>query len=123
MFDMKQCVALSRTFYSERERSTVALQSQLKEAEEILTALVLTPLEHQQKTALLSLLSDILGGYCSPQTALPSSLLIKALNRKMYHVAAGEFFSFCFAQKEVEVRLWNKRQCEHDLFLTGRFTS
>lgn len=106
---------LTRYFFTEIERPTVQLIRQLEDAQVRLVSLVTTPLEGHQLVAVLCLFSDV-----SQDQGLGKSLFVRALNDRMFQIAAGEFHAFCTVSGRINVRAWNKRKAEHHLFVNGQ---
>lgn len=114
------CLALTRYFYPESERSDTMLRSQLQKAEVVIAHTIVRPLLAHQREALLCLVSDLLAGLAtSPSVSFEKSFLVTALNKGMYQIAAAEFHVFCYAEGKVQTRLWEKRKAEQYLFSRG----
>lgn len=114
------CVTLTRYFYPLAERSAVELQAQLQAAETVVDLAIVRPLQPHQREALLCLVSDVLAGLCCcPFVQFERSFLVTALNKGMFQIAAGEFYSFCYADGKVQTRIWEKRKAEVYLFSRG----
>jgi lysozyme len=114
------CIALTRLFYPETERSDAVLRDQLLVAEQQVQYSVLRPLQSHQREALLCLVSDLVAGLAnSPSISFERSFLVTALNRGMFQIAAAEFHVFCYAEGKVQTRLWEKRKAEQYLFSRG----
>ena len=114
------CVALTRYFYPETERSDIDLRRQIWEAEGVLDVTIVRPLQVHQREALLCLVSDLVAGLAkSPSGPFEKNFLVTALNRGMFQIAAAEFSVFCYAQGKVQTRLWEKRRAEAYLFARG----
>lgn len=115
------CLTLTRYFYTELERSDAAIKTQLAQAAVIVDAWITRPLLPFQKDALLCLVSDIVAGLViSPSASFPKSFLVTAVNRGMFHVAAAEFYAFCFVEGVLNERAWQKRRAEQYLFARGK---
>lgn len=114
------CETLTRYFFTKEERSDEVLAKQLMEAAILVQELVTCPLQVYQRDALICLASDVMAGLAmSSGTDLRQSLLWKLVNHGMFHVAASEFYPFCYTDKRVNPRAWQKRRAEHHLFVTG----
>jgi GH24 family phage-related lysozyme (muramidase) len=119
--DLERCRRLTRLYYRTVERPDSTLESELGQAEQLVSHLVTVELTLDQTDALVCLVSDLLGRYCSaPSDDFPSSFLIRALNRGMRHVAVAQFSTFCQRDGRIDPRAWQKRQCEQRLFLRGQ---
>ena len=114
------CVALTRYFYPQSERSDAVLCLQLWQAERVLSQWVVRPLQSYQREALLCLVSDLVSGLAaSPSVSFGKSVLVSAVNKGMLQIAAAEFSVFCYADGKVQTRLWEKRRAESYLFSRG----
>lgn len=115
------CVTLTRYFYPLAERSEAKLITQLQQAEAVVARCLVRPLQTFQQEALLCLVSDLVAGLASAPTNIPfeKSVLLHALNKGMFQIAAAEFHVFCYADGKVQTRLWEKRRAEQYLFSRG----
>ena len=114
------CLALTRYFYPQEERSAAQLQIQLREAEQRIVKTIVRSLQPYQHEALLCLVSDLVAGLASsPNVVFEKSVLVTALNKGMFQIAAAEFHVFCYADGKVQTRLWEKRRAESYLFTRG----
>jgi GH24 family phage-related lysozyme (muramidase) len=114
---LDRCIKLTHYFFTSIERPDAILGNQLQEATKLVDGLVARPLVAFQRDALLCLLSDLLGGHVMGK--FPDSILLHALNRGMFQIAAGEFHSFCLVHGRPNQRAWQKRRCEQFLFSRG----
>jgi GH24 family phage-related lysozyme (muramidase) len=114
------CVALTRYFYSPSERPDAVLVHQLWLAERTLARTIVRPLQSYQREALLCLVSDLVAGLAvSPSMSFGKSVLVSAVNKNMFQIAAAEFSVFCYSGGKVQSRLWEKRRAESYLFSRG----
>lgn len=114
------CLALTRHFYSVEERSDELLERQLEEASCIVKRLVKRPLADYQYDALICLVGDIVAGLANPPLGdFSKSLLLEAVNKGMFQIAAAEFHTFCYVNGRPDMWAWRKRRVEHYLFSRG----
>jgi GH24 family phage-related lysozyme (muramidase) len=113
-----QCIRLVRFYFgSGRPR----LLEEIGQAQEMLAKVVKVNLHDHQVDAVVSLLSDIVGGFTdAPKTDMQMTRLFHALNLGHRHIAVGEFASLCYVKGKMSEVLFRKRECEQTLFLTGK---
>lgn len=113
-----QCVRLVRFYFgSGRPR----LLEEISRAKEMLAEVVRVNLHDHQVDAVVSLLSDIVGGYAdAPKGDMQMTRLFYALNLGHRHIAIGEFAGLCYVKGKMSEVLFRKRECEQTLFLTGK---
>jgi len=115
------CVALTRYFFTEAERPSADLDSQLDHAGASVDHLVQRGLLPYQREALVCLASDVEAGYASsPSISFEKSFLLIAVNKGMFQIAAAEFHAFCYVRGKLHPRAWQKRRAEQFLFSRGQ---
>lgn len=112
---------LTRYFFTAYERPDDLLLKQLQRAKATVEELITASLQDHQIAALVCLVADTQAEIVSsPSSSFEKSPLVSAVNKGMFQIAAGEFYTFCYTRGKLNPRAWQKRKAEHLLFLTGR---